>query len=39
MNKKFLIPELEIISFSNEDIILTSGDEWDVGEIDDGEVE
>ena len=26
--KKFLIPEAEIVEFSNEDIIVTSGEEW-----------
>ena len=36
--KKFLIPEIEIVEFANDDIILTSG-EWDIDEIDDEDVE
>ena len=41
MEKKYLIPILEIISFNSEDIILTSGDEDDddIGDIDDNDVE
>ena len=32
--KKFLIPEAEIVNFSNDDVIFTSGPDGQIAEVD-----
>lgn len=37
--KKYIKPEVDIVEFSDTDIIVTSGNPWDIGGVDDDDID